>query len=181
MIAIFKGTLAFMILEILFLSSRVRSGWRFPITLTSATVPVVAGFPGANYGQSTISVIFAMLGIGLGALFFFILAKLAHAPVAQGILWAIFVYFFSIMKSKSLMFFGFALLGILVTFAGIYTSLTLPVKGFNAQYLEDYLKAYALGGAIVLVVNWFVLPISSEKELRRTLVTSLDHIKTFAQ
>ena len=49
------------------------------------------------------------------------------------------------------------------------------------MYLEDYLKAYALGGAIVVVVNLVVFPISSEKELRKTLVMALEHIKTFSQ
>lgn len=106
-------------------------------------------------------------------------------------------------------FFGTALLGILVSFAGIYTvnlfvyclvtaccvgqsslraysrkimctqSLYLPGKPFSPEYLEDYLKAYTLGGAIVLSVNLLILPISAEKELRRTLVTSLGHIRTF--
>ena len=60
-------------------------------------------------------------------------------------------------------------------------SLTVPPYGFSAMYLEDYLKAYALGGAIVVVVNLVVFPISSEKELRKTLVMALEHIKTFSQ
>ena len=84
------------------------------------------------------------------------------------------------MKAKSQIYFGFALLGILLTFAGIYTSLLLGT-GFSSAYLEDYIKSYVLGGAIVLIINWTVFPISSEKELRRTLVMSLGHIKTFVQ
>lgn len=62
----------------------------------------------------------------------------------------------------------------------LYQSLSLPGHPFHAPYLEDYLKSYSLGGAIVLAVNFLVLPISAEKELRRTLVTSLGHIRTFA-
>lgn len=50
-----------------------------------------------------------------------ILAKLAHAPVAQGIVFLVVLYFFSILKGLSMKFFGLALLGILVSFAGIYT------------------------------------------------------------
>lgn len=46
LIAVFKGALAFIILDILALSTRVRSGFHYPITLTSATVVVIAGFPG---------------------------------------------------------------------------------------------------------------------------------------
>jgi hypothetical protein len=54
--------------------------------------------------------------------------------------------------------------------------LALPGKPFSPRYLEDYLKSYALGG---LSVNLLVFPISAEKELRRTLVTSLGHVRTF--
>lgn len=50
-IAVLKGTIAYMVLVILGLSSKVRSGFNYPIVLTSATVVVVAGFPGSNYGQ----------------------------------------------------------------------------------------------------------------------------------
>lgn len=40
--------------------------------------------------------------------------------------------------------------------------------------------SYRWGGAVVIGVNVLVFPISSEKELRQTLVASLDHIGTFA-
>ena len=46
LIAVFKGALAYIVLVILALSPRVRSGFSYPITLTSATVVVIAGFPG---------------------------------------------------------------------------------------------------------------------------------------
>jgi hypothetical protein len=57
----------------------------------------------------------------MGAVAFVILAKLAHAPVAQGIVFVIILYGFSLLKGLSMKFFGLALLGILVSFAGIYT------------------------------------------------------------
>lgn len=214
-IAIFKGFLAYMILVIMVMSETVRGAWSYPIVLTSATVVVIAGFPGANVGQTAVSSLLGLVGVGLGAVAFVVLAKLAHAPVGQGIVFVIFVYLFSLLKAKSMMFFGLSLLGILVTFAGLYTvsgsdpfhrrcldrtstetiwpmhcsvlsqmptqSLALPGKVFDPSYLEDYLKAYTLGGAIVFAVNWLILPISSEKELRRTLVMSLGHVKTFSQ
>lgn len=50
-ISIFKAALAYMILVILAMTGRVRSAFSFPIVLTSATVVVVAGYPGANIGQ----------------------------------------------------------------------------------------------------------------------------------
>ena len=49
LIATFKGALAYICLVILALSTRVRSGFTYPITLTSATVIVIAGFPGPSY------------------------------------------------------------------------------------------------------------------------------------
>ena len=94
-------------------------------------------------------------------------------------------------------YFGMSLLAVLVTFNGIYTSIL--TGEFVPTYLESYMKAYlwvahnlALGnwsithssparwsGAIVIGVNILIFPQSSEKELRQTLVTSLDHIATF--
>lgn len=50
-ISIFKAALAYMVLVILAMSGRVRSAFSYPIVLTSATVVVVAGYPGANIGQ----------------------------------------------------------------------------------------------------------------------------------
>ena len=50
-IAIFKGTLAYCILIMLFFIDRVRAAWTYPITLSAAVVVVVAGQPGANIGQ----------------------------------------------------------------------------------------------------------------------------------
>lgn len=180
LLAVFKGALAFIILDILVLSSRVRSGFHYPITLTSATVVAIAGFPGANYGQVIAACVFAFTGIGLGAVAFVILAKLGSSQVAQGIVFTLVIYLFSVLKAMSMKFFGLALLGILISFAGLYTSLILPGHPFSPHYLEDYLKSYALAGAIVIAVNFLILPISSETELRRTLVTSLSHIKTFS-
>lgn len=71
--------------------------------------------------SSSTATIFGLVGVGLGAIAFVILAKLAKAPVAQGIVFVIIVYLFSLLKARSMKFFGTALLGILVSFAGIYT------------------------------------------------------------
>lgn len=75
--------------------------------------PVIASFPSAC--------IFAFTGIGLGAVAFVILAKLGSSQVAQGIVFTLVIYLFSILKAMSMKFFGLALLGILISFAGLYT------------------------------------------------------------
>ena len=77
-------------------------------------------------------------------------------------------------------------------------SFRLLVGGFKRAYLEEYIKAYWLvalimpfeyrseyshrsswSAAIVLIVNISIFPITSEKELRRTLILSLEHVATF--
>lgn len=51
---------------------------------------------------------------------------------------------------------------------------------FSSTYLLEYLKSYAWGATIVLSVNILVFPRTSERELRKTIVTSLEHLATFA-
>ena len=85
----------------------------------------------------------------------------------------------SLVKALGLRWFGFSLLAILMAFNGIYTSILLGGV-FSPSYLEQYLIAYLWGGAITLGVNILAFPMSSERELRKTLVISLEHISTFA-
>ena len=65
-----------------------------------------------------------------------------------------------------------------MAFNGIYTSILLGGV-FSPKYLEEYLTAYLWGAAILLSVNILVLPMSSERVLRKTLAISLEHISTF--
>lgn len=85
----------------------------------------------------------------------------------------------SLIKALGLRWFGFSLLAILMAFNGISTSIQLGGV-FSPRYLEEYLISYLWGGVITLGVNIFVFPMSSERELRKTLVISLEHISTFA-
>ena len=62
-----------------------------------------------------------------------------------------------------------------MAFNGIYTSILLGGV-FSPKYLEEYLTAYLWGAAILLSVNILVLPMSSERVLRKTLAISLEHI-----
>lgn len=59
--------------------------------------------------------------MGIGAVAFVACAYSHTAPVAQGFILAAFLFFFAIFKAKNIMFFGFALLGSLVAFSGVYT------------------------------------------------------------
>jgi hypothetical protein len=51
---------------------------------------------------------------------------------------------------------------------------------FGSIYLLEYLKAHSWGAVIVLAVNSFVFPRTSERELRKTTVISLEHLAIFA-
>ena len=115
-------------------------------------------------------------GVGLGSVCFVILAKLVHAPVAQGFLLAVFIYCFAWMKALGLKYFAFSLLAILLAFSGIYSGYL--VDGFSPPYLESYILAYVFGGAIVLLVNIVVFPTTSEKQVRTMLTQSLNHAAT---
>ncbi|KAH8929027.1 hypothetical protein BT69DRAFT_1276681 [Atractiella rhizophila] len=177
-IAAFKGTLAYVLVLLLIFLDGSRKFLDFPVAYTSAVVVTIAGFPGKAVGACLMSVTLAVLGVCLGCLNFFILAKLWQWPVAQGFVFAFMLYILNFIKSKGLLFFGFSLLCILMSFNGIYTSLL--VGGFNVNYMTSYLKAYLWGGAIVVFVNVFVFPRTSERELRQTLDLSLEHIRIFS-
>ncbi|GAA5972386.1 hypothetical protein JCM11641_002434 [Rhodosporidiobolus odoratus] len=180
-ISIFKGVLAYTLAFILiFLRGFNRLG-DYPVTLTGIVLITIAGQPGLSCGACWDQVILGALGVGVGSACFAILAKLGHSQVAQGFVLAIFVYFLALVKAKGLRYFAFSLLAILLAFSGIYTSV-LPTsnRSFIPEFLESYIEAYCWGFAIVLFVNGFIFPHTSEKELRELLVISLEHISTFS-
>ncbi|EJU01750.1 hypothetical protein DACRYDRAFT_116214 [Dacryopinax primogenitus] len=145
-------------------------------------IVVIAVAPGKPVGACVQNTVLAMLGVLVGALDFFILAELGHVPVAQGVVFVIMVYLLALIKAQSITYLPFALLALLMTFNGIFTSqsnLSNGLAPFSAPQLISYLKAYSFGAAIVLFVNLFVWPTSSENQLRQMLVRSLDHVRTF--
>ena len=110
------------------------------------------------------------------------------------------VYVYALVKAQGLRFFGFALLGTVMAFngtllsniavsfikqqsTGVYTTRYLSYLGiseptFSPPYLQNYIESYCWGAAIVITVNLLVFPISSERQFRSTLVTSLYHVST---
>ena len=63
-----------------------------PAAYTSMIIVIVAGGPGKTVGACVQGVCLALLGVGVGAGFFAILAKLAHFPIAQAVVFAAIVY-----------------------------------------------------------------------------------------
>ncbi|KAH7097462.1 hypothetical protein BKA62DRAFT_774265 [Auriculariales sp. MPI-PUGE-AT-0066] len=196
MIPVAKGTLSFTIALILIMLHGFDKLVPFPPALASMIILTIAGNVGGTIGVSSIAlmrvgytshagpgatiqaVFLAMVGVTIGGLGFYILAHLNDSHVAQGFILFIFVYFAAIIKAQGQKWFGLSLFAVLMAFNGIYTSVLLG--GYSADYLISYLEAYALGAAIVLFVNIVVWPTSAEKELRRTLVLSLEHVGTLS-
>ncbi|GEM06176.1 transmembrane protein [Rhodotorula toruloides] len=178
-IAALKGAIAYTLAFILIFLHPFSRLNPYPVTLSGAILITIAGQPGLSVGAFFFQAFFAALGVGLGGAAFAILAKLGHSQVAQGFVFAVFVYFAALLKAQSIRYFGASLLFIILAFSGIYTSILSDGK-FVPAYLESYLESYCWGFAIVVMVNLLVLPHSSEKELREILVISLEHISTFS-
>ncbi|KZT61407.1 hypothetical protein CALCODRAFT_491212 [Calocera cornea HHB12733] len=172
-----KGLLAYIILIILsFIFGFIRLN-PFPMSLPSAVIISIASVPGNTIGSCVQNTFLNLMGVLVGSLNFFILGKLAQWPVAQGVVFAFIVYLLGLVYAQGLTFLGFALLGILQSFTGIFTSLANGGE-FQGDQLRGWMQAYAFGCACVLVVNIFFLPRTSEHALRETMVSSLDHART---
>lgn len=76
----------------------------------------------------------------MGGAAFAILAKLGHSQVAQGFVFAVFVYLAALVKAQSIRYFGASLLFIILAFSGIYASI-LSRGNFVPAYLEAYLES----------------------------------------
>ncbi|KAL5492777.1 hypothetical protein ACEPAI_4224 [Sanghuangporus weigelae] len=176
-VSVYKGATAYVIGFILIFLRSFDDLSAFPLTFTSMTILLIVGGAGMSFGTCVQSTALALIGVGAGAVGFFILAKLVESQIAQGFVFAALVYGFALVKAQGLKWFPLALLAILMSFNGIYTSLL--VGRFDSAYLEEYLKTYFWAAAIVLTVNILILPISSEKEMRQTLILSLEHVSTF--
>ncbi|KZO91191.1 hypothetical protein CALVIDRAFT_602427 [Calocera viscosa TUFC12733] len=172
-----KATLAYILLiSLSFIFEYIRIN-PFPMSLPSAVIISIASVPGSTIGSCVKNTFLNLLGVMVGSLNFFILGKLAPWPVAQGVIFAFIVYLLGLVYAQGLTFLGFALLGILQSFTGIYTSLANGGQ-FDGSQLRAWMQAYSFGCAVVLAVNILVLPRTSEHSLRETLVSSLDHART---
>ncbi|KAG8809260.1 hypothetical protein FRC17_003526, partial [Serendipita sp. 399] len=58
-------------------------------------------------------------------------------------------------------------------------------KNNGNQFLPEFLLAdaasYLFGLAIAILVNFLIIPTTSERELREMLVTSLDHLESLSR
>ncbi|KZO91193.1 hypothetical protein CALVIDRAFT_542043 [Calocera viscosa TUFC12733] len=173
-----KGTFAYLLVFIFSFLHGYDSLSAYPLALSAPVIMVIALAPGKTVGAVLQNTMLGMMGVLIGAFDFFVLAKVGHVPVAQGVLFAFMIYILALIKAQSIKYLPFSLLAMLMTFNGIFTSMNSG-GDFVAYELVSYIKAYAFGAAIVLFVNMFIFPTSSENQLRQMLVSSLDHIRTF--
>ncbi len=136
---IWPGVIVYTLAFVLIFNISFTNTLDFPIVLTSLILITIAGGVGKSLGAFLDTAALAALGVACGALGFLIIAVLASSPVARGFVFFVIVYFFAYVKAIGLRYFGFSLLGIIVAFNGLFTSILL--KGFEPAYLQSYLIA----------------------------------------
>ncbi|KAG8699562.1 hypothetical protein FRC09_006545 [Ceratobasidium sp. 395] len=178
-IPVFKGTLAYILAFVIVFLRGFDDLSQAPVALIGTILISIAGTPGKSVGACLTAIFFSILGVCIGSLNFLILSELGHVPVAQAAVFTVMVYLLALVKAQGLKYFGFSLLAILMSFNGVYTSIMLGA-GSNSTTLKANIEAYLWGSAIVLFVNIFIFPLSSERELRQLLVMSLEHVATYS-
>ncbi|GAA5827522.1 hypothetical protein JCM5353_001354 [Sporobolomyces roseus] len=178
-ISVVKATLALSILLILTYIDAFARLSDHPVALNGAVLVVVGAYPGAPMGKAFQSMVLGTAGLALGVLVYALLGLASSSPTGQGFIFAAFVYLLALVRYSGAKYISFYLYGILFAFGGIYFGLESGTGFDKTWFLADF-EAYAWGIAIALVVNVVVYPITAERQLRKLLVTSLQHVSTLA-
>ncbi|KAI8459222.1 hypothetical protein BY996DRAFT_4098727 [Phakopsora pachyrhizi] len=105
-----------------------------------------------------------------------------EAPAAQAVILFLITYTMGIIKTIHINYYVMSLVVVLMTWNGVYVSFITDAKSkFPVEHLKSIALAYLCGAVITLVVNLLIFPRSAEKELRTTLVKSLESLKCFVQ
>ncbi|KAA1096376.1 hypothetical protein PGT21_014414 [Puccinia graminis f. sp. tritici] len=179
-VPVLKGSLAYVLFFILFFLKPFQNLFPIPSAGSSAVLITILGFPGWSVDACLHSLFRGMLGAAIGGLNFLILGKLAPHPVAQAAVFFIMVYIPALIKTRNPSNLVFSLYCICMSWNGVYSSSSSPNRQYSPALLASFLQTYAWGAAIVAFVNIFILPHSSEAELRTTLVHCIDNIRTLA-
>ncbi|GAA5896960.1 uncharacterized protein JCM6883_007067 [Sporobolomyces salmoneus] len=178
-ISILKATLALSILLILTYSNHFASLSPHPVALNGAVLVIVGAYPGSPMGKCFQAVLLGTAGLALGVLCYAILGEAGNSATGQGFIFAMFCYFLALVRYSGAKYISFYLYGILFAFGGIYYRIESRTKFDKSWFLANF-QAYAWGIAISLAVNVFAYPVTSERELKKLLVTSLQHVSTLA-
>ncbi|GAA5995637.1 hypothetical protein JCM5350_001633 [Sporobolomyces pararoseus] len=177
--SIFKATLALSILLILTYSNRFAALSDHPVALNGAVLVIVGAYPGSPMGKCFQAVLLGIAGLSIGVLVYAILGEAGHSPTGQGFIFALCVYLLALVRYGGAKYISFYLYGVLFAFGGIYYGLESGQKFDKSWFLADF-QAYAWGIAIALAVNVVVFPVTSERELKKLLVASLQHVSTLS-
>lgn len=107
------GTLAYTLVFVLIFLTGFEDLFKFPITTTSAVIVTIAGFPGHSVGKCVAGTLLALIGVALGAFFFWVLA-IIHSEIGQALVFFVIVYAMAYIKCF-----------------GIWCSLARLVRGLN--------------------------------------------------
>ncbi|KAK4054888.1 hypothetical protein OIV83_000812 [Microbotryomycetes sp. JL201] len=178
-LSVTKATIALTITISLILTRPWAGLLAHPTALSGTVLVVVAGFPGKTVGGCMQALGLGTAGLVCGVVAYGILAALCRAPVAQGFIWAFYVYLMACVRYKGAKYISCYLYAVLFAFNGIYDPI-LGDRTFDRSWLLSNFAAYAWGIAIVFIINLVVWPVTSEQELRRLLVQSLHHVSALA-
>ncbi|SCV68777.1 BQ2448_898 [Microbotryum intermedium] len=194
LVSVLKATLALTLtFALIFSRPFANSNPHAGSALNSMVLVVVAAYPGKTVGGFVQNFIWSCLGLFGGVVVYVILAtlcecnptpKASYAPVAQGFVFALWVYLVALVRALGSKYISFFLYGVLFAFNGIYSPIELGVQtgrlAFESSWLLAYFQAYGYGLVICLAVNLLVYPTQSSAELNTLLIASLQHISSLA-
>ncbi|KAI5480863.1 hypothetical protein MNV49_006672 [Pseudohyphozyma bogoriensis] len=157
------------------------AGSKHPVVLAWTCIVAIIGSAGRTVGGCVETVVYGTFGLAYGVFFFYILGLLGehNSKIGQGFVFAVCCYVAALFRFLGPRYISFYLFAVLFAFYGTYSSIDDPGTP-NAEWLLAYFVAHCWGLAIVLAVNIFVWPVSSESELRELLTSSLRHVSTLA-
>ncbi|KAI8459218.1 hypothetical protein BY996DRAFT_4098566 [Phakopsora pachyrhizi] len=181
-ISVFKAVLAYVLFFVIFSLKNFQKKFYYPEAATSALLFCIGALPGKPSSTCLQFSLLGIVGIGIGSLTFFLVQVFNEIPVVQAVILFLTTYFMGILKSIHDNIFFMSLVVVLMTWSGIYVSFITDVKTkFPVEHLKSIVLAYLCGAVITLVVNLLIFPRSAEKELRTTLVKSLESLKSIVQ
>ncbi|KZW03135.1 hypothetical protein EXIGLDRAFT_828873 [Exidia glandulosa HHB12029] len=176
---ILKGALAYAITLGLILYRGFEDLNEVPIALATMIIPAITSKAGGTVGEMIQAIIVQYVGMAVGGLLFYGIAHLHSSHVAQGFILFVFVYVAALVRAVYPVWFPGTLFALLTVFYGLLSSVV--VDGYDPANLRSYLAAQAWGGAVSAVVNLLILPRSSEKQMRRTLVASIHRLRKLSR
>ncbi|KAJ3214489.1 hypothetical protein HDU67_001621 [Dinochytrium kinnereticum] len=150
-------------------------------TWANVILAVLVQTPSQTVGSFLDSAIISSLGLALaGACWAFMNTVAGTSYAIMGVLLFLFVYFFSLFRAMSQRFFGFGLIGPLLSYTavasvvGVLGPSTANGDPFDRAFLRDTLYSFLIGFAISATLAFFIWPEFAERDLRVKIITITD-------